>query len=201
MNLSERVPRLKRSLAAPMSPRIRRSVLISCGAILWGAAWLPGGRYVHVAGWITLIGLTLLIWFRRGVRRDLYQRFSLPVPELPPSERYTRLQTLLVLLAMTARILWWPLQVHLWIERPFLDHFAWSAYAVTPALDPPRTPRLVGLFLIDELRPEPTGVWLHVAGGGPLYWKADPTAEYLAWRRSELTPSSGPWSADPIYSY
>src|SRR4051812_2639167 len=60
-------PRLIRSLTEPTGKWWRRSVVISCLAILWGAAWLPGGEFVEPVGWIAVVLLILYGLFRRAL--------------------------------------------------------------------------------------------------------------------------------------
>jgi hypothetical protein len=41
-------------------------------------------------------------------------------------------------------------------------------------LYPPATPRLVGLFLVTSIRPDPNGVFFTVPGGGLLRYDIEP---------------------------
>jgi hypothetical protein len=205
MDLNEFAPRLKRAVAAPMSPWWRSAVVTACAAVLWGVAWLPGGTAVEFLGWTVLITVILVGLVRRGVRRKLYRRLRLPPPSLPVSERYSRWQVCIVLLGMSALFYSWPLRLNLLIHRPLLDRFAWHAYAEVPFFERPRTPRLIGLIIVSDLRVDANNVWLNVPQSGHLIWSADGPREYYSWLRTEapwyyrwaVPPTSGKWIAVP----
>jgi hypothetical protein len=195
---------LAQRLIGPAPVVIRRAVVGSCIAILWGAAWFVGSEFVEDLGWLVLVVATVCGMFWRMQRRLLRLYFRLDRLDTPTSETYTRRQKLIVALAMSSTIYWWPLRVSLFVQRPFLDHLGWYAYAVAPAIDPPSCPRWAGLIVFTKILPDTHGAWLSVAGGGQLRYQPEDPFEY-DWRfpdvpcyaRWTLPPCVGPWAASP----
>jgi hypothetical protein len=197
--------RLIEWLSSPTNARVRRTVIVSCGMILWGAAWLPGAFFVEGAGWCVLVLAVAYGIFRRIARRITRIRSGQAPIVRPPSERYSRRQIALVALAMSSPILYWPLRLNLLIHRPLLDRYAWNAYAERPMISPPATPRMVGGFVINANEAQPRGVVVHVFGGGTMFWSENNryigygiywTGElwYLRW----ITETTcGPWTVWP----
>jgi hypothetical protein len=122
----------------------------------------------------------------------------------PASERYATSHSALLLLALSAFFYPWPLQVNLVLHRPLLDRFAWDAYANTPMLAPPSTPRMVGLFFVTEVRAAPHDVTLDVLGSGAVLYYTPPDAsaewsadERIPWLLRCVTPAdSGAWTVE-----
>ena len=175
--------RLTTWLATPMSSRWRMGTLVASALVLWGAAWLPGAGIVEGVGWL-----------------------GLPPMWSPPSEEYARWQLVLLVLAVSSPLFWWPLRVSMFIQRPLLNRFAWHAYADAPMLDPPATPRLVGMFVVTRVRASPGGVELRVLGNTAAFhfsadgpaddrWPFSNTPWYTWW---VIPPSSGAWSVDSL---
>jgi hypothetical protein len=195
--------RAEEVLIGPIHPAVRTVVLVGAAAVLWGRAWLPGAMYVEAAGWTALAGAVLYGIVHRDLRRRLRARRGLEPIGLPASERYRRRHVLLVALAMAAPLTSWPLRVSLWAHRPLLDRFGWHVYAEAPMVDPPGTPRMVGLLVLSRVQPNTDGATLSVAGGGRVHyvaeggrgpfrpWYADRTPWYLWW---VLPPMSGRWA-------
>jgi hypothetical protein len=196
-------PQLIRRLTQPMARWLRRLVTMSCLGILWGAAWLPAGAVAESLGWIVVIDVSAFIIFRRMLR-FLFRR-SVTRLGLPPSERDTRGQKLVVFLAMTSTIGWWPLRVSLFVQRPLLDRFAWHAYAELPMDSPPRTPRFVGLLLVMNVHTVPNCVTINTPrgrlicdpDGGWPYELSRSDEEYPWWLQWLLPPISGKWAVVP----
>lgn len=200
--------RLTTWLATPMSPRWRMVMLGSSAAVLWGAAWLPGASVVEWTGWVGLILCASYGLLRKPLRRVVRLTHGLPSLCTPESERYSRRQLLLLFLAVSSPIYWWPLHVNMVIQRPFMDRFAWHAYAEAPMVSPPRTPRLVGLFVVTSVRAHPNGVRMSILGaGGQLDYSPGGSRQahwlhrqavpwFLQW---VVPPRSGRWSVDSMH--
>jgi hypothetical protein len=197
------VVHVKQWLASPLSALWRGATIASAFAIIWGSAWLAGGFGVEVAGSAVLIAVTLYTTLRRSVRFFITGGISEREP--PESERYARWQRVVIALAVATPLLNWPLRVSLLVQRPLLDSFGWHCFAEAPMLYPPTTPRMVGLYMVTKISPDPNGVTFTVRGGGSLRYDMDPD---LAIRRkyactgppSLLLPSSGRWVAFPTRS-
>jgi hypothetical protein len=206
MNLGRPMPWLVRTLAGPMSVWVRRAVLICCVGILWGAAWMPFGNISEENGWILLAVLTIYTIVRRSIRFVLRHHYAQRLIRVADSERYRRGQLLLVFLTATSSIFCWPLRVSLFVQRPFLNHFGWYAYAKAPMLNPPKSPRMVGLFLVTDVALSPRSVTLEVNCRGSLRYYPEGIREqdfgwihaqapwYLRW---VVPPSGGKWVAIP----
>lgn len=124
MNMGERAPHLLRTLIGPMDNRLPKMVTGASFCILYGAAWFPIGGWLEVGGWIVLIAGTLYGIVRRAIRAVLRRNFQLPPLSMPNSERYWRWQQIVVALAISSTIYWWPLRLNMWLQRPLLDRFA-----------------------------------------------------------------------------
>jgi hypothetical protein len=181
-------------------------VIVSSCLVLWGAAWLPGATFIEMAGWIGLAASGLYGIVRRQLRWIVRCMHGLPPIGKPASERYTRRQLLLLAMAVTSPFFWWPLRVSLFIQRPLLDRFAWHAYAEMPMLAPPRTPRMVGLFVVTGVRAHPGGVELRLLGTtgalqyssdgeGQRYWPFYATPWFMWWA---APPAIGAWGVDSL---
>jgi hypothetical protein len=209
MSVGRPMPWVVSMLTSPMSPFIRTGVIVGSSAILWGAAWLPGGRYVELLGWVMLSLAVAYTLPRRGIRTILRRRYAQPLRSRPESEKYRPWQLGLVFLAITSPFFFWPLRVSLFIHRPLLDRFARDAHDVRPLFDPPRTPRFVGALVLTEVRVSPNYVTLEVLGNGALHWSPDGPRtwnHWLAasnlpwWYRWVARPVSGHWIAEPLDS-
>ena len=199
--------RLTTWLATPMSLWWRTAMLISSVCVLWGAAWLPGAGIVEGAGWVGLSAVATYGCVRKPMRWIVRRAHGLPQVWSPRSEWYGRWQLILVTLAVSSPLFWWPLRLNMLIQRPLLDRFAWHAYAQAPMLNPPTTPRLVGLFVVTRAGAAPNAVRIGVFGaGGTLEYTPDAavgasfrvggTPWYLLW---VIPPASGRWSVDSMH--
>jgi hypothetical protein len=198
--------RLIEWLSSPTSVGVRRALLVSCGMILWGAAWLPGAFLIEGTGWCLLVLAVIYGIARRIARRITRKRSGQPLLLRSPSEQYSRRQVLLVALAMSSPILHWPLRLNLLIHRPLLDRYAWNTFAQRPMIDPPATPRMVGGFVITANEAQTRGVVVHVFGGGTMFWSEN--GRYLGYGiswddepwylRSIMETSCGPWTVWPV---
>jgi hypothetical protein len=198
--------RLTTWLATPMSPLWRTATLVSSALVLWGAAWLPGAGIVEGVGWLGLAVCTSYGCVRKPMRWIVRRAYALPPMWSPPSEWYARWHLVLLVLAVSSPLFWWPLRVSMLIQRPLLNRFAWHAYAEAPMLDPPATPRLVGLIVVTRVRASPGGVELRVFGttaafqfsaDGPTdhRWPFSNSPWYMWW---VIPPSSGAWTVDSL---
>ena len=196
--------RLLRALVGPLQGWIRRAVVLSSIAILWGSAWLPGADWVRDGGWLLLLACVVYSLLRRCARLMLRWYFKLGRLPRQPSEKFSRRQLLVLALAMSAPIGWWPLRLHMWIERPLLDRFGWHMYAEVPMLNQPPPPRMIGLFIARDAGAGYDGTSIGVLGGGslhyrpdgrkgPEWWESD-APWYFGWLQP---PRAGPWSANP----
>jgi hypothetical protein len=198
--------RLAMWLASPMSLRWRTTVVVSSCLVLWGAAWLPGATVVEVAGWAGLAICAIYGVLRRQLRWCVRTTHGLPSIGTPHSERYGWKRLLLVTLATSSPFFWWPLRVSLLVQRPLLDRFAWHTYAESPMLEPPATPRLVGLFIVARAGAAPNCVRIQVFGAnewleyspdldvGPTF-RSSRIPWFLGWT---LPPSGQRWSVDSM---
>jgi hypothetical protein len=176
-------------LAGPMSRWPCRLTLLSCGAIIWGAAWLPGARYLEFIGWAAVVAATVYTVARRFLRHSIRAYRRQPRLALPASEQFDCRQVLLVFLAMTTPLFWWPLRLNLLIHLPLLNRLAWHTYADRPMLNPPATPRMAGLFVITGIGVDTNFVSLRVYGGGEMTWRADNRRDYYY----AYYPDDTPW--------
>jgi hypothetical protein len=126
----------------------------------------------------------------------------MPSMSKPGSERYSSRQLIVLILATTSPFYWWPMRVSLFVQRPLLDRFAWHAYAEAPMLHPPGTPRMVGAFVVTQVRADPNGVSIRVLGtrGGlnfrprgsrtPSWLRSADVPWFMRW---SIPPESGRW--------
>lgn len=177
MALERPIPTLMRPLASQLGSWTRSAVTCGCIAILWGNAWLPGANWVELFGWLLVLFFTAYRIVREVMRGALRLRYRLP-SVLRGSERYRRWQVVVVALAMSSPIYWWPLRVSLLLQRPILDRFAVEAHERRPMLNPPHAPRFVAFFLVSNVDVAPSGVSLRIPGGGSLEYVPDGNASY-----------------------
>jgi hypothetical protein len=206
MDVGRPMPRFVAALAGPIGPWARRALLIACGAILWGAAWMPGARFVEMLGWFAAGAIVCYTLARRLIRTALRTHHVQPPLRSPASERFGRWQISLVVLAISSPLFWWPLRVSLLIQRPLLNRFDRYAYEDRPMSSPPSMPRMIGGFVVDKIWVAPTSITLRVLGGGMIQWSSDASDHGLSWMRSQpipwyyqwaIPPCSGNWEAAP----
>jgi hypothetical protein len=200
--------RLTAWLATPMSPRWRTIVCVSSCLVLWGAAWLPGAAIVEWAGWIGLIICGTYGTLRKPLRGLVRHTHGLPALRVPDSERYRWHQLLLLSLAISSPIGWWPLRVNLFLQAPALERFAWHVYAEMPMSHPPRTPQMAGLFIVKGVRASPNGVGMTVMGAGGRLDYSPSGSRQAHWLQRQavpwflrwvIPPRIGNWSVDSTH--
>lgn len=197
MSVGRPMRSLAAALASPISSFVRTAVTSASVLILWGAAWLPGGRYVELLGWSVLAAAVVFSLSRRLVRRIVRWWYLQPLRKRPASERYAWWQVVLVLLATTSPFFFWPLRISLLIHRPMLDGFVRDAHQVRPLFDPPSTPRRVGAFVVTRVWVEPGSVTLEVLGGGSLHWYYVQNPGWNHWLAADRLPWWYLWVARP----
>lgn len=151
-------------MATPTGSWVRMPTLIGCAAILWGAAWLAGAQRVEMLGWSLMIATSSYRLVRHVIRALIRRAFAQPHTRHPPL-RFKRWQLALLALAMSSRFFFWPLYLNLLIHRPLLDRFARYAFEDVPMLNPPPTPRSIGLLTVNRVVTSPSGVSLAISGG------------------------------------
>lgn len=188
MNFGRHRPPWVRALATPTGSWVRMPTLIGCAAILWGAAWLAGAQRVEMLGWSLMIATSSYRLVRHVIRALIRRAFAQPHTRHPPL-RFKRWQLALLALAMSSRFFFWPLYLNLLIHRPLLDRFARYAFEDVPMLNPPPTPRSIGLLTVNRVVTSPSGVSLAISGGGTLHWWASTPWSYPSWP----APGDVPW--------
>jgi hypothetical protein len=88
MNIGRPMPPLVRRLIAPPARPAWAAFFLAIGAILWGAAWLPGGQFVLIGG---MFILAINVAYR-GERFAHLERaraavITRPIPPPPPPLR------------------------------------------------------------------------------------------------------------------
>lgn len=207
MRIGPRFGAATRILTGPIGEWARRMLLIGCAAILWGAAWLPGARYVELAGWCAACAVVCYTIPRRFLRLLLRWQLGMRRMGSITSERFSRRQLLLVALAMSSPLFWWPLRVSMFVQRPLLDHFAYYMFAQRPLIHPLTSPRPVGWLLVAGASADPHGVEMHVLGGGSIYWSENrphgpdwscSPVDVERWRCWTAPPTAGQWYVAPL---
>ena len=97
---------------------------------------------------------------------------------------------MIVLLAMSSTICWWPLAINLLLQEPLLHRFAWDVYANRP-MEAPATSGVAGLFILESARADPNGVVLLVWGGGVIDYA--PNQTYRWHMKYGYYPEDAPW--------
>jgi hypothetical protein len=141
-------------------------------------AWLtPARRWT--SWWLLLWGAFMVVlWVRSLARYVVVRRYRQPRECLridDPFRVKTRRAFALVLLLVITRA---PFLIALLLSRPWLDHKAYTVWAVLPAnVEPQQSPGLQGLVMVRRISAGPNEVTFHLLGGGQVVYR--PTADRM----------------------
>lgn len=170
MNLTGSASHLVARVLGPLPKWVRAVTTWASVMVIWGSAWMPGGIYVALFGWLLLVSVTAYSLGRRFLRAALRMHYHGLKQETPDSERYHYWRLGLIFFATTSPVLALPLRLNLLLHWPSFHRYTHKAYYVDSMIYPEAPPRTIGVFAIREFRTSTQGVAIVIRGGGVITW-------------------------------
>jgi hypothetical protein len=165
MNIGRPMPPLVRRLIAPPARPAWAAFFLAIGAILWGAAWLPGGQFVLIGGMFILAINVAYRGVRLLISSVLARRYHQPIPRRPGLFGNPLASTFILIALGLVLYFELPLKLTIACARPAV----YRIWAVDPA---PRgggfKNRVVGILWPDWVDVNPNHVSLDFKCSGTL---------------------------------
>jgi hypothetical protein len=182
MNLGRPLDGVALALLRPIGRWGQLTMRLLAWAGVLGPAWLAPTNPAAIL-WLLLWALFILAcWIRSVMRWHVVRLYHQP-PEClriddPFRHRTRRTFALVALLVMTRA----PFFVALLVSGPWLDRQAHYVWAVLPAdVEPPQTPRMYGLVMVQRTDAGPNYVTFRLLGGGVISYGRSADGQRLEW--------------------